>query len=92
MFAALAGAARNEKAGPSEPASVSSTLIGRGQRRTHDHRSVLAPDGARAHLPTEGLVGNLLSYCGTVKADGEAGVDAWWNTLAFLKNVVDGRR
>jgi dienelactone hydrolase len=42
-------------------------------------------------LPVEGLVGNLLSQGGTAKADAAAGVDAWQNTLAFLRNGADGR-
>ena len=51
------------------------------------------PLTVRAHtLGVEGLDGVLLSYGGTAKADAEAGVDAWRNTLAFLKNGVDGRR
>jgi pimeloyl-ACP methyl ester carboxylesterase len=40
-------------------------------------------------LHVEGFSGYLYSQGGTSKADAEAGVDAWRNTLAFLKNAVD---
>jgi hypothetical protein len=40
-------------------------------------------------LRVEGFSGYLYSQGGTSKADADAGIDAWTNTLAFLKNAVD---
>jgi hypothetical protein len=40
-------------------------------------------------LRVEELSGYLYSQGGTSKADADAGIDAWTNTLAFLKNAVD---
>jgi dienelactone hydrolase len=43
-------------------------------------------------LRVQGLAGYLLSQGGTPKADAEAGVDAWRNTLEFLHDSAEGRR
>jgi dienelactone hydrolase len=43
-------------------------------------------------LRVQGLAGYLLSQGGTPKADAEAGVDAWQNTLEFLHDSAEGRR
>jgi hypothetical protein len=40
-------------------------------------------------LRVEGFSGYLYSQGGTSKDDADAGIDAWTNTLAFLKNAVD---
>jgi dienelactone hydrolase len=42
-------------------------------------------------LSVQGLTEYLLSQGGTPKADAEAGVDAWRNTLAFLEDASEGR-
>ncbi len=39
-------------------------------------------------LRVEGFAGYLYSQGGTPKADAEAGVDAWANTLAFLEDAI----
>ena len=43
-------------------------------------------------VPADGSAGRLYSQGGTPKADAQAGVDAWRNTLEFLEASVGGRR